>query len=260
MRAALEPILPEWVQFDTLAFLNEVKTTKPIPWICPFKDSRQLRLEIERKMINELYAYYTFQQGRFDSLMHHFRTALEALSPEEQRKVLGQFGMGQELIDTAQKNEKEAKELAQKVREHRVEIEKVTRERDAFGKSKSVERDKMNAQLEELQQQVDRLEGELKEKNDRGLDAVLVGKHLIDYTKGFQAGPGVWDEPFLKTTVDRVASPCTRCGNLDFGMMGTRQCVKCGRAWCSTCWPHAGFAIGPQQCPDCSKGLFPKLG
>ena len=82
----LEKSLPEYVSFESLDFLHEVKTTGPIPWIKEFDDVTNIKAEIQTKMLNELAELFLIKNKHLEMVTESFNKCLDSLTLEEQKK------------------------------------------------------------------------------------------------------------------------------------------------------------------------------
>ncbi|HYG16376.1 MAG TPA: DUF4062 domain-containing protein, partial [Bacteroidia bacterium] len=117
----LSNTLPDNVSYETLEFIHEVKTTRPIPWIKEFNDITDIKKEIQKKMLNELAELFLIKNKRIEIITDAFNKAMFSLTAEEQKKVLSTIDATKEFIDTFDKIE----DYKQQIKTTEEELQKV---------------------------------------------------------------------------------------------------------------------------------------
>ena len=110
-RSVLAKTLPDYVELDTLKFIDQVKTTKPIPWIKEFNDITDVKKEVQKKMLNELAEIFLVKDMHLQTVIEVFNKLLDTLQPEEQKKVLGKVNVTKEFMDVVEKVQQLTKDL-----------------------------------------------------------------------------------------------------------------------------------------------------
>lgn len=179
-RKLLEKTLPDGIQFETLQFIDEVKTARPIPWIKTFADVTEIKSEIQKKMLNELAEIFLIKSKRLEVVTRAFSGALEDLSPEKCREVLQSIGATREIIS---ENEKKSSEN-EKLKESLVKIEKELSNANAEiekGKKSKDEKDKLDLAVEKLKRKQKELLKQIQE-NRAARNGLLTGTILSNKT------------------------------------------------------------------------------
>ena len=249
-KQALKITLPKNVSFETLEFINEVKTTRPIPWINEFDDITSVKKEIQKKMLNELAELFLIKNKHAETVIESFNTVMDSLSRAEQKNALSKINATKGVMDAIEKSEELETEL--KVAKDELEANKSSNE---------VDRTKTKTKIKALESKIEELEkstflspdsqfflqdGNLKVK------PITADDYIFKTTKDFTSGS-------LKNlgSVTFGSSSCQKCGNVEDGadsmLYNTfRACNKCGRKLCKNCWPVSVSALSNSYCPDCS--------
>lgn len=134
VKETLAKSLPDHISFETLKFVEEVKTTKPIPWIKEFDDVTSLKTEVQKKMLNQLAEIFLIKEQHLDTVIKVFNQAMEELSPEKQKEILQKINATKELREAKEELDNKEKEL-QKIKTE-LETEKKGNESDKKSKEK----------------------------------------------------------------------------------------------------------------------------
>jgi hypothetical protein len=151
---SLLALLPSHIEFDTLNFIQEIKTSGPIPWIKSFENVTEIKLEVQKKLLNELAELFLFKNKHLEAVVRAFSTAIDGLTDEKRREILERIGATKELIiliesQTIQILElKKEKEKIEKELKDKIEISHNTKKKDSIEALKSVE--DLSKQLENL--------------------------------------------------------------------------------------------------------------
>ncbi len=268
-RRILSPTLPPYVTFETLDFINKVKTTKPIPWINEFDDITSVKKEIQKKMLNELAELFLIKNKHFETVIDSFNKVMDSLTLEEQRKALGKINATKEITDAVEKLEGFKTELE----ETKTELEKAKT-------SNSKDKDKFEIKINALTKKITELEnetlsssssqffikdGQVKIGNPNYLDS-----SFISLSSGVRFNSGS-----LGSTVFGFNSKkCDSCGKLEndplrinasvVSVFGSpfNTCPSCKRLLCGDCWPkYSSLSIAStiltngqnNKCPKCMK-------
>lgn len=95
----LAPILPDTIEFESLRFLSEVKTNRPIPWIVDFDNVTEIKREIHKKMLNDLAEFYQVREFHHEIIIKKFIEMLEEYPEEKSKSILESIGYTKVLID-----------------------------------------------------------------------------------------------------------------------------------------------------------------
>lgn len=141
--------LPNYVSFETLEFINEVKTTTPIPWITEFRDITDIKKEIHAKMFNELAELYMIKNKRYETVVDSFNKVMDSLPIEEQKKTLQKINATKEIIAAVEKLD-----------EYKKELNKTRKELESIQESNSSDKKKYTEKIDSLNKKIHELEAE----------------------------------------------------------------------------------------------------
>lgn len=265
----LTPTLPEYVTFQTLDFINEVKTSKPIPWINEFEDITSVKREIQKKMLNELAELFLLKNKHFETVIDSFNRVMDSLDIEKQKEVLQKINATKGIIDSVDKLEA-----------YKNQIEEVTKKLVKTNNNKTEDKERFEKQIKNLKEKVIELEketlkssesqffikdGQIKLGNPSYVDnisnnSVFTSSNVVS---------GNWQP---SSGFQIFSKKCDSCGKIDndvynnnsYSLLGKEfnSCPSCKRYLCRDCWPNnkstqelfiSGIAsLGLETCPNCS--------
>ena len=262
-KKALIPTLPPYVTFETLEFINKVKTTKPIPWINEFDDITSVKKEIQKKMLNELAELFLIKNKHSETVIDAFNKVMDSLSLEEQKKALLKINATKEITDAVDKLE-----------EYKSDLEKTSSELEKTKSSNTKDKEKFEKKISSLNNKINELENEtLKSSNSQFFikdGQVKIGNpNFVDNNYLFNTGVnlggiGTTINPsaFATTSIYSFGKKCDRCGKFEndasrtsalataFFSNNFNTCSTCNRLLCNDCWPRNSFAA-ETKCPEC---------
>lgn len=247
-------VLPQDIPINTLEFLEEVKTTRPIPWIKTFQDVTEIKEEIQKKLLNEIAELYIAKDKRLTVIMRTFSDALSGLDSEKKREVLEAIGVTKELIQEKERSDTESKRLTQALKDVNTQLSDAKKESQAVA-SLGTEKTKLEARVKELEEHEKQLKKELNEERNRGASAVLSGTT----TSYLPSMSGLLDMPLANLGYLNVCSGCGK-ESTQKGLFVTdfKTCSSCGKQYCESCWPPLYSSMGQDvrtRCPNC-QGSF----
>ncbi|MBX2976418.1 MAG: DUF4062 domain-containing protein [Ignavibacteriaceae bacterium] len=253
----LTPTLPSYVSFETLEFINKVKTTKPIPWINEFDDITSVKKEIQRKMLNELAELFLIKNKHFETVIDSFNKLLDSLSLDEQKKALSKINATKEILDAVEKLEGYKSELEQS----KTELEKTK-------SSNSKDKDKFEKKINSLNKKISELEFEtLHSPNSQFFikdGQVQIGNPNYLDSSYFTISPSLNLGSSFRIDSENILTPsfltinhktCDGCGKVDenpsrFSHLSSitfsnyfNTCPICNRYLCSDCWPKNNYFL-----------------
>ena len=260
----LSPTLPAYVTFETLDFINKVKTTRPIPWINEFKDITSIKKEIQKKMLNELAEIFLIKNKHTEVVIDSFNKVMDSLSLEEQKNSLLKINSTKEIIGAVEKLEVFESDL-----------ERVKTELEQTKTSNTSQRNKHKKEIESLQAKIKELEietytsnsqffikdGKVKIGNPNFLDSGL-GSNSNHDTDIFNSSSAILYNMYKTDKCDG----CGKTNNYLVYSAYNRTCSSCKKSLCAKCWPQSNtfsalstgkVTVGLNQnniCPDCTKG------
>ena len=269
----LSPTLPEYITFETLDFINEVKTTRPIPWIKEFEDITCVKREIQKKMLNELAELFLVKNKYADIVIDSFNKVMDSLSLEKQKEVLQTINATKEIT-----------EAVGKLEQIKEEIEDTNSKLAEARKNGDKDREKYEHQITTLKKKISNLEnetlsssnshffiqnGQVKIGNPNYIDnSELLSGGSIFYTKD-----GYLSDTGLPTSYLALSRKCDNCGKLQTDLLSATMlssataqfhtCSSCKRNLCNSCWPKytlsatgqiSSMTVGDtsKKCPKCA--------
>lgn len=271
-REFLANTLPSRIAFETLQFIEEVKTSKPIPWIKSFADVTSIKKEIQKKMLNELAEVFMIKNRHLETVFNAFSKAIDELGPEKRKEVLQSIGATRELMDEIEAKSKAVQGLRDEERRLNTELEKARQEIEQGKKSKE-EKAALEARVKKLTEETNRLRREIFEREQANTSFIL-GGGVRSPTGGEGGVPLHFNTPsgfatatsslsifgeggasnFLSGLGLGTAEKCAGCGKSDVsrGLFGFKQCQKCGNYYCTSCWPYGDRIVSlVDTCPKC---------
>jgi len=240
--------LPEYIDFDVLQFIHQVKTTRPIPWIKEFKDITDIKKEVQKKMLNELAEMFLIKNAHLDTVIRSFNTAMEALSIDAQKEVLSRIDATKQLISTVDEIAGFQKELKEK-----------TTALDQTENENQEQRKRFEKEIRELKTKIMKLEekSQASSKDDYFVKNGTVQVGNPNYipsgsTYSMITGNAIQDSltGFSNAFYLRTTPKCDRCHVFQtqaitgLASQSLHQCPSCKRSLCRSCWPKntlAGF-------------------
>ena len=147
--------LPKHIAFKTLEFIEEVKTSGPIPWIKAFDNVTDIKQEVQRKMLNELAEIFLFKNQHLEAVVRAFSTVLDDLPADKRKETLEKIGATKEFTAEIEsqtkvildlKKEKDKLQVQLKAKEEELSRERVGKVDKTSTKEKGVK--KLKEQLE----------------------------------------------------------------------------------------------------------------
>lgn len=250
---SLKITLPDNIDFKALDFLNEVKTTKPIPWIKEFDDVTTVKKEVHKKMLNELAEVFMIKNQHFETVIKVFNKAMDELTEEKQKEIL-------EKINAT----KDISKIKESLVEKHEELEKIKKERKG---STDVEKSK-NEKIQKLERKIERLELEINSSDN------LTEKLLVQADGGIRINPSNYlfdtkdsnNQLFSSSVLGFWGDDLNKCSKCDkevdsnnsilSGSYETlNKCSYCGKKYCYDCWPRSSITgfYEFNKCPECEK-------
>ena len=207
--------LPNYVEFETLKFINEVKTKKPIPWIMEFDDITDIKAMIQKKMINELSKIYLIKSEHFNTVVDALNKILSGMTENKREEALAK-------INGVDRYKDQNQELQNKLKDTLEKLEK---------KEKHSKEEKK--QIEQLKKELDNSKNSdlnFSWKNDK----VILNTKKIN-SDNLWSGSNQLVFSVNKTNCESCNSNSDRIYDLtQFG--GVKDCPSCNRTLCNTCW------------------------
>jgi len=247
VREILKHTLPDYVDFDTLKFTNEVKTTKPIPWIKEFEDVTQIKKEIQRKMMNELSEIYMLKDKHLETVIIKFSELMNELPEDKRTQKLKEIGITSELIEKIEENQNTINDL-------KIEKEQLTNEMNS--------KDIIEQERDKLAKDKNNLERKIKWLESQNISTIVNTPNLSGTLTPFSATDVSGMSLLPPIPYSQVCDKCGQTGSL--GLLGIAsgqsilgRCSICNRHLCNSCWPgplslDSNF-IDTGSCPDCSQ-------
>jgi hypothetical protein len=256
-KAALKVTLPKNISFESLDFLNEVKTTKPIPWIKEFENVTTVKKEVQKKMLNELAEVFMIKNKHFETVVQVFNNAMDELTPEKQKEILEKITATKDLTKIKEKLDKKHQEL-----------EKTKEELEKVNKVKAKDSSSKNEKIKTLEKKISNLETDISIGNispgqlliqDDGKLRFNSSSFLADSSANLGLSNSVFNSSSGLTSTLLSTRHCDKCHNpvdndpnvISFNS-GINHCYSCNQNLCKDCWPRVTAVSFSSTCPDCN--------
>lgn len=257
-KEALKVTLPKHISFESLDFLNEVKTSKPIPWIKEFEDVTTVKKEVQKKMLNELAEVFMLKNKHFETVVQVFNNAMDELAPDKQKEILEKINATKDLTKVKEKLEKKHEALEKTKKE--LEKEKKGKAKDSSDKA---------AKIKNLEKKISGLESEININSlfprqiliqDDGKLRFNSSSFLADSSANVGLSDSVFDSASGLTASSLLSTQhCDKCHKpieqqpdvISLGS-GLNHCFSCNRNLCEDCWPRMYAVNFSSTCPDCN--------
>ena len=238
----MNKILPGSVYIRTLKFFQEVKTSKPIPWIVEFEDVTEIKPEIQRKMLNELTEAFKKKDFSLIQLGAMLDEVADEIPPDKTKDVLLKINTKKVRVFEALLAEEEAKPKEHKTNGSDSATDEVT-----------------------ISDSIHETEGAETSKNKEA--SVSPSGFLIDQHGRLRFDPSsvllTSGSDFLFNPLGQsnltVCEKCGKHGNLpshfglsDLGFNDFNTCKVCGRTLCKDCFSLVDYYSPYQCCSDCN--------
>lgn len=275
----LSKTLPKHIQFETLEFVEEVKTTRSIPWIKPFENVTDIKQEIQRKMLNELAELFLFKNKHLESVVRAFSSVLDDLPEDKRKETLEKIGATKELITEVETQTKVIQELKKEKEGLVNNLKEKADELDKAQKEKSKETAALKKKVKELTEELDSVETrinthELNNANfilsggtagignlgvgsiyNSNLGTVMPSSYVTFNPPLYSTG---FETPLAGSYLTNL-SKCDKCGDIPISTavtgQGLKKCPTCKRNLCSNCFDGPFVAISTvyknKECEDC---------
>ncbi len=231
--------LPSSVEFDTMSFIHDVMTLRPIQWVTEFDDVSDLKVDLQAKLVNELAKAFHAFEGDFQTILSGLKRAFDRIPPERMREVLVAIGATKDLQDSLDTARAELADARQAATKKEKDVEELTA---AFKKADKTKK-KAVKDLSEKLAAVTREAAELRQKvaaGERRVAEKLAEGAFPSFTSGLTITGGA-----SLSAGASVAHAGFSPGAITFGP----ACGGCAQAIVS----HSGLA--PETCPQCHRTL-----
>ncbi len=251
----LEKVLPNHIAFETLEFAEEVKTSRPIPWIKPFENVTDIKQEIQKKMLNELAELFLFKNKHLESVIRAFSSGLDDLPEEKRKETLQKIGATKELIDEIEIQTKLIQDLKKEKEQIQNQFKEKSEALEAAKKKNSTEKAQLQQQIKTLTEELNNINTRISTHEFNNSNYLITGSPIPYSNSGLGAASGFFfggsgAELAIKT------NPLNDAGGLNSGTLSvssfTKKCDKCHRDIAS---PTAFTYPSPQKCPTCKREL-----
>lgn len=263
-KETLKKLLPNYVDYETMEFVGEVKTQIPIPWIKTFKNVTDIKIEIQKKLLNELAEVFMLKDRHIDTVINAFNKVVDELTPEKKKEILGKINITKNISD-----------LEIEIEEKNKELEQLKNNLENIDKGNKKEKEKAEKRIRELEEKILSLkqssgpiyitdEGKLRlaPTGISGYSGIAAAS--LSGLTGIAAGSlsgltGIATRSLSGLTVSSNKGKCSICGKLGnipsvfdgFGGETLRRCNNCQKYFCETCWPKYS-SMPTLICPKCT--------
>lgn len=178
----LASALPEGVSRQTLEFISQVKTTKPIPWIKEFDNVTEIKTEVKKRLLNEFAEYFMVKKGQMDAILAAFERVVGELPAEKQKKILAELGPTKALLAAESELAKKESEL-KSAREEMVEAK---RENSIAFSQKESQIFQVNTEIDELRSKIENLSSKTQ------VTSWPIGINNVEFSQPLYSEPLKW--------------------------------------------------------------------
>lgn len=273
--------LPKHIAFETLEFIEEVKTTRPIPWIKPFENVTEIKQEIQKKMLNELAELFLFKNKHLEAVVRAFSTILDDLPEDKRKETLEKIGATKELIIEVETQTKVILDLKKEKEKLQSELKGKTVELEKAQKDKKKETSSLQKKVEKLTEELDSIDTRITSHELNNANYLISGSTIPSLTLSNSASiiggttSGLYSTGIMGTTNDSPFSTvlgrssfytaqqtCDKChtntlstASVAFGSL--KSCQSCNRKLCSSCFNGIGTTglVFSSACADCRNDI-----
>lgn len=236
-KKVLQPTLPDTIEFNTLHFYSEVKTTKPIPWIVPFDNVSDIKQEIHKKMMNDLAEVYLIRADHHQTIIKKFVEILGSFPEDEREQVLESIGYTKDLIKDIEnlKSEKSKIELQlEKTKKEMIQLQ------TKFDKNKD-NKTRAAALLEKY-----------RDLQKDSFSYANTMRRIDNSIASTLSNTPTNSEAYQKYMTYLYSDSCKSCGKPRKGLLGlgSYTCPQCFAYYCGECSDTKGIS-GTTKCPSC---------
>ena len=272
--------LPKQIAFETLEFIEELKTSRPIPWIKAFDNVTEIKKEIQKKMLNELAELFLFKNKHLEAVVRAFSTVLDDLPEDKRKETLEKIGATKELIIEIESQTKVILDLKKEKDKLHMQLKEKTDELEKAQKDKKKETSSLRKKVEKLTEELDNIDTRISSHELNNANYLITGS-TIPYTtlgsfgnsasilSGTSSGlhsTGIFGTAYASpfstvlgtSSLNSVPLTCDNChtntllsASADFSSLKT--CPNCNRKLCRSCFNGigtAGFVLST-VCADC---------
>jgi hypothetical protein len=250
IKEALKKTLPEYLDYETLKFVHQVKTSKPIPWIKEFDDVTDVKKEVQKKMLNELAEIFLVKNKHLQTVIDSFNKVLDTANTEEQKSILTKINATKPFIEAVEK----IQELTKELQETKNLLEQTQGEN-------SHDKEKYENRIKELKNEILEMEKSseissfdklyLKDGKVKFANPSFLETGSFKFSPYFNFAPNniLTNFPLMSATTSYLKE-CAECKRLDTSTNLTsfnsaiqnsdfNDCPNCKRHLCTNCWPSA---------------------
>ncbi|MCG3165831.1 MAG: hypothetical protein POELPBGB_01606 [Bacteroidia bacterium] len=278
-KQSLAVSLPKHIAFETLEFIEEVKTSRPIPWIKSFENVTEIKQEIQKKMLNELAELFLFKNKHLEAVVRAFSTVLDDLPADKRKETLQKIGATKELIIEIEGQTKVILDLKKEKQKLQSELTIKEDELRKAVKAKKKETSSLKKTIETLTQDVGRIDTRITNHELNNANYIISGSTILSSSVGstgsslgvlggttsslFPSGSLGAHTPIttvLSGLQYEAAQQCDKCHStllsnrttVPFGPL--KRCPTCNRNLCNNCFYGSGTTpvLFNSECADCS--------
>lgn len=272
--------LPKQIAFETLEFIEELKTSRPIPWIKAFDNVTEIKQEIQKKMLNELAELFLFKNKHLEAVVRAFSTVLDDLPEDKRKETLEKIGATKELIIEIESQTKVILDLKKEKDKLHMQLKEKTDELEKAQKDKKKETSSLQKKVEKLTEELDNIDTRISSHELNNANYLITGS-TIPYTTlgsfgnsasilgGTSSGlysTGIFGTSYASpfstvlgtSSLYSVSQTCDKCHtntllSSSSAFSSLKTCPNCNRKLCSSCFNRIGTAgfVFSSVCADC---------
>lgn len=243
--------LPKHIAFETLEFIEEVKTTRPIPWIKPFENVTEIKQEIQKKMLNELAELFLFKNKHLESVVRAFSTVLDDLPEDKRKETLEKIGATKELIIEIETQTKVILDLKKERDKLQAQFKEKADALENVQKDKKKATSALQKKVEQLTEELENIDTRISSHELNNANYLITGSTIPYSTLGSPHNPSFLGTNSLYTQPQK----CDGCYTQSFAFERLKTCTSCKRQLCNNCFSglytgHYSIGFG-SECAEC---------
>ncbi|GAA3746081.1 hypothetical protein GCM10022422_32950 [Flavobacterium ginsengisoli] len=270
--------LPKHIAFETLEFIQEVKTSSPIPWIKQFENVTEIKREIQKKMLNELAELFLFKNKHLESVIRIFSTILYDLPENKRKETLEKIGTTKELIVEIETQTKLISDLKKEKDKLQIQLTKTSEDLEKAQNNKDKQTIGLQEKVKNLTKELGNIGTRIISHEINNANYLITGT-TTPYSSSLEllktptdTITGITNGIYLSSlglnpsyTIPKVCDKCKTNTSLTNSIVlnTLKTCPSCSKKLCENCFNGTGtisFGAIYTECADCrnNNGLILK--
>jgi hypothetical protein len=271
----LSKSLPKHIAFETLEFIEEVKTARPILWVKSFENVTDIKKEIQKKMLNELAELFLFRNKHLETVVRAFSTILDDLPEDKRKETLEKIGATKELINEVESQTKVILDLKKEKDKILANYNEKSEELEKAKKAKKKETSTLQNKVDKLTEELENLDSRIYNHELNNADFLISGSAsqyanpsfnnflnfntISRYPNSNPLAINPSTGSLFSSSLFNNLPKCEKCqgkGPMSFSAINQllNTCQTCNRQLCQSCFngPYRSVILN-DECYDCNK-------